>query len=134
MATGWLLFRASAPPSARDSDHQPPMEESGMWKSATDLHMSDDRPSWPSWSRGVADPNADEGLSGGDKADGGRGSHASIEGKVQGVESKGETDNVGVKGGEPRSASVGGGREGEVVEHEWPVFGSDGVGGRFGAF
>lgn len=32
-----------------------------------------------------------------------------------------------------RAASEGGGAKGEV-EREWPVFGSDGVGGRFGAF
>lgn len=122
-ATTWFFYRAST--SAGQSSQG--ANSSSSWNPFSDAHATDRHPSW-GWKRGVKS-DTPSGKEDADKALGGRGDGAATESKagltVPEATAKDSEDE--------KAGRADGGKKGDI-EREWPVFGSNGVGGRFGAF
>lgn len=140
-AAGWLLIRASSS-SERDisGDHSHGKYEN-TWNpflrdsnSHSHTHTAGDR--HPSWSNRPNSPNDDAspGSNGSNQMGASQmpSAHAPpVQGKGQEVEAKNGKEDL--RGGDDEQRGSGA-KTDEEIEREWPVFGSDGVGGRFGAF
>lgn len=143
VATLWLLLKADG----ADRDRSSATQTKSAWNTLGEqqLHAHDRHNSWSARrgshnnsfdnDREVEDGTRSRGerLNG---AEGQRGTSSAVrvngltsgDAKMAGNGSKGEDSDGGA------TAATGDRKCAEDVEHEWPVFGSDGIGGRFGAF
>lgn len=135
-AAGWLLVRASSSSGqASSADQSQDKCENTSNHFFRDSHSHTMGDCHPSWSSRPNNPNDDaDALPSGNQVGDSQASSARVppvQGRGHEVEVKEENGNVMSENDEQR----GGGEEADgEIEWEWPVFGSDGVGGRFGAF
>lgn len=125
VATTWFVLRAT---TSSASDGHSPHENSVPGNPFNGIHATDRHPSWSGRRDGDRQSGSSNDSEDAARASNGRG----VDGKP--TATKEGRNDTNLKDGEQRgSANMDGGAEGGV-EREWPVFGSNGVGGRFGAF
>lgn len=133
-AAGWLLVRAnSSSGQTINADHSQDKCENTWNPFLRDSHSHTVGDRHPSWSNRPNNPIDD--APPGDNQTGAfqpSSTHVPpIQGRGQEVDEKEGKENA--RSGNEEQRGGGAKTDGEI-EREWPVFGSDGVGGRFGAF
>lgn len=136
-AAGWLLVRASSSSGqAISADHSQDKCENTWNPFIRDSQSHTMGGRHPSWSNRPNNPNDDDTPPGGDQVGDSQASRAQappVQGRGQEVDAKEGNGGTNVRAEDDEQRGGGQKTDGEI-EREWPVFGSGGVGGRFGAF